>query len=155
MSLLLVLVRIVVGIALITAPVLSIFHVVVAAALYSKLRNFNLKVRVIGLLIVCKHCEFSINDLVLVDTEGFGDEESRLVPVRGWVFGPCVQRDCLVSPREMGVEVHRVAVKNCCLLHRVGEFEDDGLKALNGHRLEIELSLEGNVCKTLLRVVSV
>ena len=61
---------IIVSVGLVAPTVLSILHIVVAAALDLELWDLNNQLGVVGLLIVGIHVKLSKDYLVLVDAEG-------------------------------------------------------------------------------------
>ena len=78
---------VIIDIGLITSTILSILHVINALSFNLQLWDVHSQLRVVGLLIVGIHFQLAIDRLVPIDTEGFWDKKSCLVPVSGWVFG--------------------------------------------------------------------
>ena len=101
---------VVVGIALIAATILGIFHIIVARALNLQFSDFDLQDCVVSLFVIGVHRQLSFNLLVTIHSERFWDEQSCLIPVSRGVLRSRMQNDLLVSPCEVCVEPDRVAV---------------------------------------------
>ena len=96
---------VVICITLVASSVLRIFHVVGEAALQVQLRDCHTNLRVICLLIICQHIQCAVDLLSSVDTQWFGEEQSCLVPVSGWVLRSSMEYMRSILAVEVGIEV--------------------------------------------------